>query len=111
MDQIWRQVDPDSFFFLCDVTSSYNQIVNTANTEKLMAIALPTSKSKKYYHFKLAVMGCSNSGRTWCRVSDAVLIDVSEVCKGVDDCILQGQSEETLVPKLRKFLRLQGEET
>ena len=48
-------------------------------------------------------MGCSNSRPTWCRASDAVLRDVPEVAKGVDDCLVQAQSKEALVPKLRKF--------
>ena len=72
-DQIWRKVDPVSnIFFACDATSSYNQIANTANTETLMAIALPTAEGTKYYHFKTAGMGCSNLRPAWCRASDAV---------------------------------------
>ena len=44
VDQIWKKVEPDSkLFFVCDATSSYNQIENTASTERVMAIALPTS--------------------------------------------------------------------
>ena len=74
VDQIWKQVEPDSKqFFVCDATSSYNQIENTASTERLMAIALPTSEGTKYIHFKTVGMGCSNSGPVWCRASDAVL--------------------------------------
>ena len=69
----------------------------------MMAIVLLTSESTKYFHFKTAGMGCSNSGPAWCRASDAVLRGVHEVYKRVDDCILQAQSEDTLVPKLGKF--------
>ena len=69
----------------------------------MMAIALPTSEGTKYYHFKIAGMGCSNSGPVWCRASDAVLRDVAEGAKGVDDCLVQARSKEELVPKLQKF--------
>ena len=46
-------------------------------------------------------MGCSNPA--WCRANNTVLQGVPEVYKGVDDCIVQAQSEATLVPKLREF--------
>ena len=35
VDQIWKQVKPDSkLFFVCNTASSYNQIQNTASTAK-----------------------------------------------------------------------------
>ena len=63
---------------------------------KMMAIALPTSEGTKYYHFKTAGMGYSNSGPAWCQASDAVLKDEAEVAKGFDDCLVQAQIEEEL---------------
>ena len=92
-DSIWRKVD----------NSSNNQIANSKNTMKIMAIALPTSEGTKYYHFKTAGMGCSNSRPVWCQASDNVLNDVADVEKGVDDCIVQGKNKQELVPKLRRF--------
>ena len=80
----WTQ----KLFFVCDATSSYNQIRNSENTEKMMAISLPTSTGTKYFHFRTAGMGCSNSGPAWCRASDVVLKEVPGVYKGVDDCLL-----------------------
>ena len=68
---------------------------------KMIAILLPTATGTKYFHFRTAGMGCSNSGAAWCRASDEVLKEVPEVYKGVNDCLLQAD----LIPKLRKFFQ------
>ena len=73
-EDLWRGVKSDSnLFFVCDATSSYNQIRNSEETMKMMAVALPTVEGTKYLHFTTAGMGCSNSGPVWCRASDKVI--------------------------------------
>ena len=104
-EDIWRaQGEGNKLFFVCDATSSFNQIRNSPETEKMMAIALPTTEGTKYFHFKTAGQGCSNSGPAWCRASDKVLENVKEVYKGVDDCLVSSENEDQMVTKLRTFL-------
>ena len=103
-DDLWRKVKSESkLFFVCDATSSYNQIRNSESTMKMMAVALPTQDGTKYFHFTTAGMGCSNSGPAWCRASDKVLEKV-DCEKGVDDCLVQGTDEDDMLPRLRSFL-------
>ena len=103
-EDLWRGVKPESnLFFVCDATSSYNQIRNSESTMKMMAVALPTTEGTKYMHFTTAGMGCSNSGPAWCRASDKVVRGV-DCMKGVDDCLVQATSEEEMLPKLRDLL-------
>ena len=103
-DDLWRKVNPSSsLFFVCDATSSYNQIRNSESTMKMMAIALPTKDGTRYFHFTTAGMGCSNSGPAWCRASDKAL-EGADAEKGVDDCLVQGKSEDEMLPRLRAFL-------
>ena len=103
-DDLWRKVKSESkLFFVCDATSSYNQIRNSESTMKMMAVALPTQDGTKYFHFTTAGMGCSNSGPAWCRASDKVLEEV-DCEKGVDDCLVQGKDEDEMLPRLRLFL-------
>ena len=103
-EDLWRGVKPDSnLFFVCDATSSYNQIRNSEETMKMMAVALPTTEGTKYLHLTTAGMGCSNSWPAWCRASDKVIEGV-DCQKGVDDCLVQATSEEELIPKLRGLL-------
>ena len=71
----------------------------------MMAIALPTKMGTRYFYFKTAGMGCSNSGPAWCKVSDNVLNGVPDVEKDVDDCMVQAKTEEEMLPKLRYSLR------
>ena len=102
-DDLWRKIKRESeLFFVCDATSSYNQIRNSEETMKMMCVALPTTEGTKYFHFTTAGQGCSNSGPAWCRASDEVLKNTCE--KGVDDCLIQGKDEEEILPKLRTFL-------
>ena len=103
-DDLWRKVKEESeLYFVCDATSSYNQIRNSESTMKMMAVALPTPDGTKYFHFTTAGMGCSNSGPAWCRASDKVLEKV-DCEKGVDDCLVMGKSEDEMLPRLRLFL-------
>ena len=103
-DDLWRKVKEESeLYFVCDATSSYNQICNSESTMKMMAVALPTPDGTKYFHFTTAGMGCSNSGPAWCRASDKVLENV-DCEKGVDDCLVMGKSEDEMLPRLRLFL-------
>ena len=47
-EDLWRGVKPESnLFFVCDATSSYNQIRNSDATMKMMAVALPTTEGTK----------------------------------------------------------------
>ena len=57
-DNIWKKVEPDSdLYFVCDATSSYNQIQNTEATMPMVAISLPTDTGTRYFHFKTAGIG------------------------------------------------------
>jgi hypothetical protein len=63
-DNIWKKIRGTSdMYFVCDATSSYNQIQNSKQTQRMMAISLPTEQGVRYYHFATAGMGCSNSGQ------------------------------------------------
>ena len=101
-DNIWKKIKPQSsLYFVCDATSSYNQIKCSKETTNMMAVALPTDSGTKYYHFRTAGQGCSNSGPAWCQASDEVLkgVVVVSVEKGVDDCLIQAKTEEELIKK------------
>ena len=105
-DQIWRKVYPESeIYFVCDATSLYNQIRCSPETSKMMTVALPTSTGTRYFHFKTAGQGCSNSGPAWCAASDEVLRGVvgKDCEKGVDDILCQGSTEEEMIPKMRRL--------
>ena len=70
-----------------------------------MTVALPTSEGTRYFHFKTAGQGCSNSGPAWCAASDEVLRGVvgRDCKKGVDDILVQGETEEEMIPKMRRL--------
>ena len=70
-----------------------------------MTISLPTSTGKRFFHFRTAGQGCSNSGPAWCAASDAVLKGVvgKDCEKGVDDILFQGATEEAMIPKMRRL--------
>ena len=101
-----KKVKPESKLYLVvDATSYYNQIRCSEETSKMMTIALPTDKGTRYFHFQTAGQGCSKSGPAWCSASDKVLKGVvgDDCQKGVDYVLIQGATEEEMIPKMRRL--------
>ena len=103
-EDLWKKVKPGSKLFLSiDACSSYHQVKLSEESKKLVRVSLPQG----IFEYQVAAQGHMNSGSSWNRFSDKALeaaIKNGDCSKGVDDLLIEGETEEEILQKLERVL-------
>ena len=95
---IIRGILPTSKFFVkLDATQGYFQIPLDDDSKDLTTFLLPSGR----YRFTRAPMGMNSSSDEWCARSDDALSAIPDVVKIVDDTLIQADTEEEAIRRLR----------
>jgi hypothetical protein len=100
-DAVFKSIKPGSKWFAkLDALHGYFQIPLDKESQMLTAFLLPQGR----FFYKVAPMGLNPSGDWWCSKSDEALVGLEGVTKLVDDILVQAETREVLIQRIRAVL-------